>query len=75
MKELETVVLLRDIPEYGLYRNDIGAIVHCYEDGTTFEIEFVTGEGRTIAVVTLNAHDVRTMHANEILHVRAIQAA
>jgi hypothetical protein len=75
IKELETVVLSRNLPEYGLNRGDIGAVVHSYVAGQTLEIEFVTGEGQTIAVVTLDAKDVRPMHANEILHVRELEAA
>jgi hypothetical protein len=75
IKELETVVLSRDLPEYGLNRGDIGAVVHSYSGDQALEIEFVTGEGQTIAVVTLDAGDVRPMHANEILHVRELKAA
>ena len=75
IKELETIVLSRDLPEYGLNRGDIGAVVHCYAEGKAYEVEFVTGEGKTIAVVTLEAKDVRPMHANEILHVRGLRAA
>jgi len=75
IKELETVVLLRDLPEHDLNRGDIGAVVHRYSGGNAFEIEFVTGEGHTIAVVTLDDRDVRPMHANEILHARELKAA
>ena len=75
IKELEAIVLSRDLSEYGLNRGDIGAVVHCYSEGKAYEVEFVTGEGQTIAVVTLEAKDVRPMHANEILHVRGLKAA
>jgi hypothetical protein len=50
----------------------VGAVVHCYKDGVTFEVEFVSGEGTTLAVLTLSQHDIRPMHAREILHVRAL---
>lgn len=60
IRELETIVLTRDLPEYGLSKGDIGAVVHCYDGGDALEIEFVTGEGHTIAVVTLEAKDVRS---------------
>ena len=75
IKEHETIVLSRDLPEYGLNRGDIGAVVHCYAEGKAYEVEFVTREGKTIAVVTLEAKDVQPMHANEILHVRGLKAA
>lgn len=75
IRELEAVVLTRDIPEHGLRRGDIGAVVHCYKDGVAFEVEFVTGKGDTVAVITLESKDVRSMHPNEILHAREIKAA
>lgn len=75
IRELENVVLTRDFPEHGLSRGDIGAVVFCYKDGAGFEVEFVTGKGETVAVITLEPKDVRPMHPNEILHARAIRAA
>ncbi|MEW6328452.1 MAG: DUF4926 domain-containing protein [Thermodesulfobacteriota bacterium] len=73
--EHDTIVFCRDLDEYGLKRGDIGAVVHCYEDGKAYEVEFVTGEGKTVAVVTLESKDVRSMTMKEILHVREVQAA
>ena len=75
MNELETVVLTRDFPEHGLIRGDIGAVVHCYEGGVGFEVEFVTGKGENSAVITLEAKDIRQMQPNEILHAREFKAA
>ncbi len=74
IRELDTVVLARDVEAYHLKRGDVGAVVHCYADGKGFEVEFVTGEGNTIAVVTLSELDVRPMRREEILHVRALAA-
>ena len=61
--------------EHGLTQGDVGAVVHCYKDGMTYEVEFVTGEGATIAELTLSQHDIRPMHAREILHVRTLVKA
>ena len=72
IRELDTVVLIHNIDAYGLTQGDVGAVVHCYKNGVAFEVEFVTGEGVTIAVLTLSQQDVRPMHAREILHVRAL---
>jgi len=71
-RELDTVVLARDLEGYPLKAGDVGAVVYCYADGKTFEVEFVTGEGRTVAVVTLTEADIRPMHYEEILHVRTL---
>ena len=68
---LDTVVLGRDLPEHGLRRGDIGAVVEVYEpDGV--EVEFVTGSGRTQALVTLAASDVRPVADSEILTARSV---
>jgi len=75
IRELDTVVLAKDLKTYGLKRGDVGAVVHCYADGKAFEVEFVTGEGKTIAVVTLSEADIRPMRQEEILHVRAFASA
>jgi hypothetical protein len=72
IRELDTVALSRDIEEYGLKRGDIGAVVHCYQDDAAFEVEFVTGEGETIAVLTLAPEDIRAIQGKEILHVREL---
>jgi hypothetical protein len=71
IEELDTVVLLRDIEEHGLASGDIGAVVHRYGDGKAYEVEFTTGGGRTVAVLTLGSEEVRLMGRNEILHARA----
>ena len=71
VQELDTVVLTRDIEEHGLKLGDVGAVIHCYGDGQAFEIEFVTGEGKTAAVLTLINQDIRPMGKSEILHTRA----
>ena len=75
IEDLDTVVLSRDLPDHGLKQGDIGAVVHSYKEGKAFEIEFITGQGQTLAVVTLDSQDVRLMEDKEILHVRKLQAA
>ena len=71
MKELDTVVLKRAMPEYGLEAGDVGAIVHRHAPNA-FEVEFVSGEGKTVAVVTLRSEDIRAFEAQDILHVRSL---
>ena len=68
-KHLETVVLDRDLPEHGLRRGDLGAVVEVYEpDG--LEVEFVTASGKTEALVTLRAGDVRSVGDRDLIAVR-----
>ena len=68
-KLLDTVVLDRDIPEHGLRRGDLGAVVDVHEpDG--LEVEFVLASGRTQALLTLNAGDVRAVGDGDLIAVR-----
>ena len=73
--ELETVVLLHDVARHDLRAGDVGAVVHRYDDGKGFEVEFVTAEGKTLAVLTLTESDVRPVRGSEILHVRELAPA
>jgi len=75
IRELETVVLLHDVAQYDLKAGDVGAVVHRYGDRSAFEVEFVTAEGKTLAVLTLTESDVRPLRGSEILHVRELTPA
>ena len=73
-KLLDTVVLDRDLPEVGLRRGDLGAVVELYDDDG-LEVEFVAASGRTQAVVTLQATDVRAIDDRDLLAVRPLERA
>ncbi len=72
LRELSTIALTIDLPEYGLTVGDVGTIVHSYQHSMVYEVEFVTGMGETIALLQLNKQDVRLLNQHEILHVRAL---
>jgi hypothetical protein len=68
-KILDTVVLDRDLPEHGLRRGDLGAVVDVYPpDG--LEVEFVVASGRTQALLTLQVGDVRSVGDHDLIAVR-----
>jgi hypothetical protein len=68
---LDTVVLVRDVPEHGLRAGDLGAVVETYPpDG--LDVEFVTASGRTTALVTLKTSDVRAIADTDLVSVRTI---
>lgn len=75
LRELDTVVLTRDLTEHGLVSGDVGAVVHRYPAGDAFEVEFVTADGKTVALATLTIRDVRPLLGREILHVRDLALA
>jgi len=72
---LDTVVLTHDIEEHGLAMGGVGAVVDVYGAGEEYEVEFVTAEGYTVALLTLSETDIRPMADKEILHVREVTAA
>lgn len=72
MQEHDPVVLFRPLLGHGLQAGDVGAIVHVYPNQQGFEVEFVSGGGDTVALVTLKPGDVRPLDESEILHVRKI---
>ncbi len=75
MHELEQVVLTTDIPEHDLKAGDIGTIVLIHGDHEGYEVEFVTLDGKTVAVVTVLASQIRPVQEREIAHARRIAAA
>ena len=63
----------------GRYRDLLGhascVVAHLYADTRGVEVEFVSGEGTTIALETLSVEDVRPVGAREILHARPLESA
>ena len=70
-KELDTVVLTEDLPEHGLKRGDLGTVVLIHAAGG-YEVEFVTLDGQTLAVVSLFSHQLRPVGQREIAQARAV---
>jgi hypothetical protein len=69
MQILDVVVLTKDLPAHGLRRGDLGAIVERY-DAKTIGVEFVAASGRTQALVTLHADDIRAVADDDLVAVR-----
>ena len=68
--EHSLVVLDCEPPHEKLNRGDVGTIVHVYQSGSGYEVEFVDGGGQTVALVTVGSDDVRAIEAGELLHTR-----
>ncbi len=75
IKEHERVVLTTPILAQGLEAGDVGTVVHVYKDGEAYEVEFITLDGQTAAVVTLEASQVRPVTSRDITHTRELSAA
>lgn len=52
IKELNTVALLKDIPEKKLRRGDVGTVVVDHSDSMA-EVEFIDEKGKTTILATL----------------------
>ncbi len=55
IKEHDRIVLSKDLPAEGLQAGDVGTVVHIHKEAEAFEVEFLTLEGETVAVVTLHS--------------------
>lgn len=75
IKEHGRVVLTKALPSDRLEAGDVGTVVHLYEDGLAYEVEFTTLEGGTAAVVTVDASAVRPVTRREITHARELAAS
>ena len=72
IKELDRVILSTNLPEYGQKNGDIGTVVLMHGRGEGFEVEFVSLDGETVAVVSLLKHQVRSIGRREIAHARPL---
>jgi Domain of unknown function (DUF4926) len=68
---LETVALTHDVPEAGLRRGDVGAVVEVLSP-EAFEVEFVVASGRTQALMTLGSADIRALDDKDLIAVRSL---
>ena len=75
IRELDRVVLTAPVPADRLEWGDVGTVVHVYADGKAFEIEFMTLDGQTAAVATVEASAVRPITGREITHSRELRAS
>jgi hypothetical protein len=71
-KLLDTVVLDRDLPEYGLRRGDLGAVVDVHPP-EGLDVEFVLASGKTQALVSLTQADVRAVADGDLIAVRDLK--
>lgn len=77
MTELSRVALTTDLPDAGLVAGDVGTVVLVHGDDRApdgYEVEFVSLTGETVAVVSVQVHDVRPVGPREIAHSRPLAA-
>ncbi len=74
IKEHDRVALTEDMPAHGLKRGDIGTVVMVHST-PGYELEFVTLDGETFAVVSAFPHQVRPLGRREIAQARELEVA
>jgi hypothetical protein len=74
LKELDRIVLTAPLASEGLERGDVGTIVMVHGSGEAFEVEFMTLDGETAAVATVESDHVRPVGPREIVHARQLAA-
>jgi hypothetical protein len=55
------VALMRDLPEFGLIRGQVGTVVEVLAP-EVFEVEFSDDNGKTYASVAVQANDLLRLH-------------
>jgi hypothetical protein len=61
MEYLSEVALLKDIPDKGLVRGQVGTVVMLHTP-TVAEVEFIDDRGHTYALTTLRAEELIRLH-------------
>jgi hypothetical protein len=69
------VVLTSDVTEKNLKCGDVGTVVHVYDDGRAYEVEFVSLSGNTEVIAALRKSQVRPVKEHEISQARELAIA
>ncbi len=62
VKLLDVVALMIDLPQYDLWRGQVGTVVETLANGTAFEVEFSDRDGRTYESLGLRADQIMVLH-------------
>ncbi len=62
IKMLDVVALTVDLPEYNLWRGQVGTVVEILANGDAFEVELIDRSGRTYESLGLLPEQVMVLH-------------
>jgi hypothetical protein len=62
IKLLDVVALTVDLPEYNLWRGQVGTVVEILAGGKAFEVEFSDRDGRTFESLGLRPDQIMVLH-------------
>jgi hypothetical protein len=66
VKLLDVVALMVDLPQYNLWRGQVGTVVEILASGTAFEVEFSDRSGRTYESLGLRPEQIMVLHFEPI---------
>jgi hypothetical protein len=76
IQESDLIALLIDLPDVSLFRGDVGTVAMIHGEQQAFEIEFVNADGKTVAIETLYADQIKKIDQGmAILHVPEMKLA
>jgi len=59
---LEVVALTVDLPEFNLWRGQVGTVVEVLAQGAAYEVEFSDRDGRTYESIGLRPDQIMALH-------------
>ena len=62
IKLLDVVALTVNLPEYNLWRGQVGTVVEILAGGAAFEVEFSDRNGRTYESIGLHPNQIMVLH-------------
>jgi hypothetical protein len=66
IREHDRVVLTADLPTESLAMGDAGTVVHVHDGGNALDVEFISRDGTTFALVTIEHRHVRLLTPREL---------
>lgn len=66
VKLLDVVALVVDLPQYNLWRGQVGTVVETLAEGAAFEVEFSDRNGRTYESLGLRPEQIMVLHFDPV---------
>jgi hypothetical protein len=64
IKLLDVVALTVDLPDYNLWRGQVGTVVETLANNRAFEVEFSDRDGRTFESIGLRHEQIMILHSD-----------
>jgi len=74
VKLLDVVALTSDLPDYNLWRGQVGTVVEILAGGSAFEVEFCERDGRTFESLGLRPDQIMVLHYEPFANQQTAEA-